>query len=75
MRRHRTVERDEAQADPRSSAPETRPAVVPPLGWALSTFSTDSLEAALQDEKGNCDRGKKAEYRPVNLCALLALAE
>ena len=25
--------------------------------------------------EGNCDRGKKAEYRPVNLCALLALAE
>ncbi|MFE6965647.1 hypothetical protein ACFVAJ_11050 [Agromyces sp. NPDC057679] len=31
-------------------APSTKPTVVPPLGWALSSFSIDSLERSLQDQ-------------------------
>lgn len=57
------------------AAPETRPAVVPPLGWALSTFSIGSLEAALTKEITTpCAAESTQELRPVRLCALLELA-
>ena len=56
-------------------APESRPTVVPPLGWALSSFSITSMDVALEDEATCSDAPakKEASDRPARLCALLAL--
>jgi hypothetical protein len=53
-------------------SPSTRPAVVPPLGWALSEVSMQSLEAALKAEK-TCPADEISSLRPVRLCTLASL--
>ena len=56
-------------------APESRPTVVPPLGWALSSFSIASMDTALEEEATCADAPveKVTSDRPARLCALLAL--
>ncbi|HEY6801248.1 MAG TPA: hypothetical protein VI121_11445, partial [Agromyces sp.] len=49
-------------------APSTKPTVVPPLGWALSSFSIDSLERSLQDQLDGRVKGR------ADLHALLRLS-
>ncbi|WP_404431318.1 hypothetical protein LG299_14110 [Microbacterium lacus] len=50
-------------------APGTTPTVVPPLGWALSNYSIDSLEQALKVES-ECEKGKSAVAGASRLCEL-----
>lgn len=54
-------------------APFTRPTIVPPLGWALSEFSSTSLEKALENEVGSAACAANGEGY-AHLCDLLKLA-
>lgn len=49
----------------------TRPSVVPPLGWALSAYSADSMDRALQAE-ADCETPGSADGA-ARLCRLLDL--
>ena len=54
-------------------APTTRPAVVPPLGWALSTHSMESLNEALKTELTCSEPEPPADAPFVRLCHLVGL--
>lgn len=55
-------------------SPQTRPAVVPPLGWALSEYSRTSLDDALTAE-AKCGREPLSDDSPARLCNLLKLGK
>ncbi len=55
-------------------APSTRPAVVPPLGWALSAHSIESLERSLKTEAEECAGTEPEADAPfARLCHLVGL--
>ncbi|WP_157811323.1 hypothetical protein [Microbacterium lacus] len=51
-------------------APGTTPTVVPPLGWALSSYSIDSLDRALAAQVDCANPPKPAVAGAAGLCAL-----